>query len=242
MGNMKNIITPFIISLLVFILANPAFAQSEASQQSPFFQFIPIILIIGLILLTIKIFNKYNKKPYGPLSNTPYEPRPWVRHWARIFDFMIFSILFAFIVAFILPELFNLSELLYLLLVSFLYVFVESFMLSQWGTTPGKELLNISIAKESGDTNFTYSESLKRSLKVWAYGWGCGIPIITLITELVSYKRLMRDKKPSWDSEERFVISHGKIGNIRIFIYVLITLFMIILSRFEEFAAIVNKN
>ena len=115
-------------------------------------------------------------------------------------------------------------------------------MLSQWGTTPGKELLNISIAKESGDTNFTYSESLKRSLKVWAYGWGCGIPIITLITELVSYKRLMRDKKPSWDSEERFVISHGKIGNIRIFIYVLITLFMIILSRFEEFAAIVNKN
>jgi len=237
-----NNLSPFLIPALVIFLANPAIAQSaDAASGSAFFQFIPILLIIGIVLLAVKIFNKSNKNNIDPLSKAP-EPRPWARHWARLLDVIIFGLVFGFVLGMIFPELANLPELAFSLLVTLIYVFVESLMLSQWGTTPGKELLNISITKESGDTNFTYSESLKRSLKVWAYGCGCGLPLITLITEIVSYKRLMRDKITSWDSEGGFKISHGKIGPIRIFIYVLILLFIIILLRFEEFAAIYHKN
>ena len=97
-------------------------------------------------------------------------------------------------------------------------------MLFKWSTTPGKALLNISITKLA-NANLTYSECLKRSLRVWFYGMAMGVPIILLITQIIAYKKLMRNKITSWDEECEILISHGDIGRLRAFVYLLIMTF-----------------
>ena len=97
---MKIIFKQLIINFFGFISIAPAFAQNEPSTPSPFFQFIPLLLIIGLIVIPLLIIHfKYkNKTPEisGTLEKNinldlNLEPRPWIRYLARAFDIMSFS-------------------------------------------------------------------------------------------------------------------------------------------------------
>lgn len=143
------------------------------------------------------------------------QARPWLRFWARTFDVYVFAFIAGFFLAFIAPEFISrVNEYILGLILVFSWIFVESLLLLSFGTTPGKWLLNISILSTTG-SQITYSQSLSRSMKVWWRGYGIGFPIIQLITSIMAYKELTISGYTSWDKEEHFAITHGKVSFIK---------------------------
>lgn len=137
--------------------------------------------------------------------------RPWIRYWARYLDIMLFSLLAGTILAFVSPTTLNISAFVLGFGVLFLWIFVESIMLSTIGTTPGKLLFNISL-KHISSQKISFLMALNRSFYVWMVGLGLGIPIITVFTLIIEYKRLRRERITTWDRAGNFVVTHGIIG------------------------------
>jgi uncharacterized RDD family membrane protein YckC len=146
--------------------------------------------------------------------------RPWVRFWARMFDLLFFSVITSFISFIFLPILYNMSEIYFSMLILFVWVFVESILLSTWGTTPGKLFLKIRLKTSEGKKP-TFSTAIERSFSVWWSGLGIGFPIVSLFTLSYAHKKLLKDGITSWDRDGGFVVTHMRIGLIRAFIIIL---------------------
>lgn len=159
--------------------------------------------------------------------------RPWVRYWARLMDFFLFSLLSGLVLGIIFPPALEINGTLLGILLLFVYVFVEPIMLTSWGTTPGKALLRVRLRKSNGKKP-TYLEALGRSVSVWVGGWGLGIPIVALITLITAYKKLKKDGITRWDGGRYFNVSHRQIGAIRIIITILIFISFVFLIVLEE--------
>jgi RDD family. len=96
----------------------------------------------------------------------------------------------------------------------FIWVFVEPFCLSTFGTTPGKFLLKTRLIYNAPHA-LTYGQALKRSAKVWWRGLAVGFPLISLGTLIYAYRMLRANGRTTWDAEEGFRVSHGRIGTGR---------------------------
>lgn len=171
--------------------------------------------------------------PISTFAATGRQVRPWVRYWARMLDVTLFSIIMGVVIAPFHGSLFRVNEILLGMAILFTYVFVEPCMLSSWGTTPGKALLNIRVRKNNGDKP-TYAEAITRALNVWTGGLGLGIPIVALFAQIYAYNRLTKDKITSWDKEGGFTVSHRVIGTGRIVATILIflpILFLVVLGQ-----------
>ena len=143
--------------------------------------------------------------------------RPWVRFWARLLDVYVFSILTGFILGMINPEwieLFTSHELLFGMLFLLIFPFFEAFMISNWGTTLGKYVLNIRVTSEQG-YKLDYHQSLKRSFKVYLSGLLMGIPVVSQIAMIVGYIHLRKNKISQWDESIGSEILHRKINATR---------------------------
>jgi hypothetical protein len=110
----------------------------------------------------------------------------------------------------------------------FCWVFIDGFLLSLFGTTPGKWLFRIKITDSLGRM-LTLPVAFRRSIAVWLLGFGAGIPIVNLITQLVAYNKLKKDGITSWDREWDCVVFHGKITQERLIVIVTIIWALIIL-------------
>ena len=147
--------------------------------------------------------------------------RPWVRYWARYLDIVIFSIIFGLFVSIFIPSVLDSSEIFLTILILFIWAFIESILLSNWGTTPGKWILKVQLKDKNGGKP-EFSKALNRSIAVWFRGLGFGIPIVTLFTLVAAHNRLTKKGITSWDEEGHFKITHGKIGAIRIMVAIII--------------------
>jgi hypothetical protein len=130
-------------------------------------------------------------------------------------DMLLFTIMLGLIVDFSALPGARIIKALIIIIIPFLYMFIEWYMLSLWGTTPGKALLNIRL-RRIDDTKMTCVESLSRSFNVWLRGLGCGLLIVTLITDLAAHNRLTKDGITSWDKSGGFRVSHMRVGTGRI--------------------------
>ncbi|MEN6315964.1 MAG: RDD family protein, partial [Clostridiaceae bacterium] len=117
------------------------------------------------------------------------EVRPWTRFWARILDYIVFVSLIFFISKTLLKLELNegYSFLLYLTAV-FIWVFVEAVFLSAFGATPGKWLFNITLRDNNGK-KLRLIPALSRSMSVWFYGMGTGIPLLCFIGMGTQYNK-----------------------------------------------------
>lgn len=157
--------------------------------------------------------NTHNTfKPSGP------QVRPWIRFWARTMDVTLFGGLIGLLAGIVYPPLLN--SKFFGWIANFLYVFVEPIMLSIWGTTPGKALLRIRLSKSS-EEKLTYAEALDRSINVWVRGLGMGIPLVSIFTLTIAYRRLKRDGITAWDREGGFAVTHQEIGLPRVLVMIL---------------------
>jgi uncharacterized RDD family membrane protein YckC len=158
--------------------------------------------------------------------------RPWVRYWARSVDYALFSLLCGLALS-ILPVEIESDAFLNLIGVSilFFWIFFEALFLSTWGTTPGKWLLRITVRNWKG-YKLNFAEALLRSFYVWLIGIGTGIiPIISLITQIVSYYKLTNHGITTWDEKGNFIVYHEKIGLFRTLVaaFFLIIFFIIVI-------------
>jgi uncharacterized RDD family membrane protein YckC len=175
--------------------------------------------------------NKYEKV----LSTSV---RPWVRYWARIFDYWLFGLVFGVIVFSLYPNfLFGIdekaSDQVFGIIMVFVWVFIEPFWISKFGATPGKMLLKTQIQRKRGG-NLSYWNALGRSFGVWSRGIAIGFPLINAITAIVAYVKLSKHGEATWDRDGGFVVTHSEIGVTRIILMVLffvISIGLIIASR-----------
>jgi uncharacterized RDD family membrane protein YckC len=178
--------------------------------------------------ITIDESDFYND---GSEANADFEnPRPWVRYFARSADYLLFSMVAGFVIFFaiysIAPAvgdiLIEVPEFFLSLFFTFVWNFVEAFLLSTTGTTLGKWLLGVSIHKVYGE-KLTYQEALARSFAVWIRGIGLGIPIVSFVTAIIAYNDLTgKDKKTNWDLKGGFIVRHEKLHPLKVIIFIAI--------------------
>jgi len=162
--------------------------------------------------------------PYAPPTSEPdaaidwsgYEPsgpqtRPWVRYWARTFDFLLYCLFLGVTVVAIWPEVGEMNDTLFGIILLLGYNFVEPALLATVGTTPFKALLRVRVRNNDG-TKPSYLQGLRRTFSIWVRGQGLGIPLIALITGITSYSRLSNDGVTWWDREGGFTVTHQTVA------------------------------
>ena len=166
--------------------------------------------------------------------------RPWVRFLARMTDYYIFSMLVSLLISLLFPDFMKqMSEMItqqisvqdseaagvqsilfvviVRIVVTFIWVFIEAYTISKYGTTFGKNLLGTRVLDKDGEL-LPYDRSLKRSYGVWLKGMGAGFMLISWITMLFGYQMLKRDGVNSWDKDADSKIVHSYFSTRRLFI------------------------
>jgi hypothetical protein len=73
-------------------------------------------------------------------------------------------------------------------------------------------------------SRLSYQQAFRRSFFVWVRGVGLGLPIISIVTQAVSYETLKEKHETPWDAKEKFIVEQNKLGHSRIFITTLLVL------------------
>lgn len=157
-------------------------------------------------------------------------PRPWVRLWARYFDVWIFVLPTSYVVGYAFATTDPVAAARFFAnplsgwvvgaACSFLWVFVEAGLLAAFGTTPGKAWLRVRV--RTGESTIpSLSTALTRSFLVWLGGTGLGIPLVAMITQLVSYSRLTSRGSTWWDDSCGLKVECRRIGAVRTVLFVM---------------------
>jgi len=149
-------------------------------------------------------------------------PRPWIRFFAKIIDWMIWGIIFGFISIGVFLILFPGNAFNYIsnfrVLLSFLgaviWIPVEAYFISTHETTFGKWILNIRVITTDG-AKLPYTMALKRSTFALFEGAAGGVPLLNIVFMFRSYGYLNRNKIAPWDARLGTIVVHKKIGVVR---------------------------
>lgn len=109
---------------------------------------------------------------------------------------------------------------------------VQALLLSTWGTTFGKALLGIKVTKDGRKLYF--GEAFKRELGVYLVGFGLGIPIVSVFTQIAAYDHLKKQGASSWDQDRGNVVTHSNPSTIGIVAAVAILLLGAVLIVFSN--------
>lgn len=165
------------------------------------------------------------------------EVKPFVRFWARTFDYMLVTGLVFFFSDIQFPEAdpgMTLQDLLtrtkdlmqqpeYQMLgrlqffAMLVWHVVESLMIHVFGTTPGKALFGIRVDTIDGRRPAIMS-SLGRSFIVYLLGVGLYLFPFSLIAMTFSFFRLMATGKTMWDQNLKMVVAHPPMSFVRILV------------------------
>ena len=155
-----------------------------------------------------------NKKP-KEASWSLARKYPLARCLARFIDYLLFGLLLGILNVYAILLRLDIPALLFPIISTFAWVFVEAALLSVLGTSPGKWLLKTTIIDRSLEKP-GYFSALRRSLSVWCNGMGTGILFIVPVTMAISYQRLRKEGYAPWDREGRFSLIHGKVDARRL--------------------------
>lgn len=167
--------------------------------------------------------------------------RPWIRFWARMIDYNCLGLINGIFFS----HYFRYASLIFFpfftfALIPLLWVPIEAILLSTIGTTPGKWILKVKISNKNRKRKYlTFEQACKRSIAVWFFGMGCGIPIIQIIALILAKIRLSHTKTTIWDKKNRLIVRHDKVGILRICIVILfffIIFFILMLQIIRIFA------
>jgi hypothetical protein len=143
-------------------------------------------------------------------------PHPWRRYFARLTDIVVNGFITIFGLFFI-ASLFGISlspldqaldnTVGAAIIVGFLSMPLNALLLSSLGTTIGKWLFGIRVLNADFKL-LGFSIALKREGLVFVYGLGLGLPLISLLTLAMSYRKLKTDGMTSWDKSESSLVLH----------------------------------
>ena len=141
------------------------------------------------------------KDRYVPPRSTRY---PWRRFFARSLDLAICGLVWTAIYA--LGFHWNQPNGFWVNLLNtwvdwVLLLVLEPLSLHFWGTTPGKALFGISIRNIDGE-KLSWNEALLRTWRVFAKGFGYGLPIYALWRQWKSYRACQDGERGPWEDTE----------------------------------------
>ncbi len=152
--------------------------------------------------------------PSEPEKSTPSQipvpvavltpPTFGMRMLARLTDYAIYAAIFMSI-CYLLKIPYNqhifLSEPLFWLP----SILIESLLLAQFGTTPGKKLMGITVRSLLDGNKPSMGCAFSRSLGVFIMGMGCFFPIISIIMMIIAYNMINKGGLSLWDSRARTI-------------------------------------
>ncbi len=147
-------------------------------------------------------------------SDTGEPGRPWLRFAARMVDMILFSFLLGIVLDLLAPALIEQTNQLLGLVSLVVFALCEPFFLHAFGATPGKMLLNIRVTGSDGQPP-TLPQAFSRSLLVWIFGIGMGLPILSMAAMMFGYFRVKKGGAPHWDLRSGTRVVHGPSGPIR---------------------------
>lgn len=130
----------------------------------------------------------------------------WVRLCARWIDLCLVA---AAAVAFMAGL--GVNSLWFYCAAFFAWVFVEAALLAGPGATPGKALLGVQVRGGDGQ-KLSFGAALLRAFLACAKGLAAGAPVVGLVTQIVSYKRLRTFGATSWDDQVGCAVRVGPVG------------------------------
>jgi len=199
------------------------------------------------------------------IENFTLNKKAWLRYMARLIDMMVGSVVVAiiFMILFIIivgvmakvgiisvEVVFEIRNFLFedgsgvlertpsivFATVSiFFYLFVEAKLISRYGTTPFKKLFGISIVDKNGG-KISYKTSLIRAFMVWIRGLALSLPLLSLVTLILSYNRYTEQGTSPWDEENNLIVQHKQISDTRFFIGIIIFISIFILNVVASFS------
>jgi len=161
----------------------------------------------------------------GDSDSVISQRRPFVRYAARLIDMGVFIFIAIPLTRALGFGLTSESLLWADMLMLALLVPVEALVLAQFGTTPGKAFMRMSVVRDDG-LRLDLQTAMSRSAKVWLLGWGLGIPIVSMVTRVLSFARLMGEGKTAWDSQCGTRVIHQPIGFGRALLAIVLIFFL----------------
>jgi uncharacterized RDD family membrane protein YckC len=137
----------------------------------------------------------------------PSPPEPWRRYWARQVDTVLFTFTCLYLFGPIEADS-SLGGPLYMMSILFSWALLEGILISRFGYTFGKWLLQIEVTDVYGQ-RLGLQQSLRRSFDVLLRGLGLGLPLVSVFTQLMSLRLLMSTGKTLWDRDGHTVVSHS---------------------------------
>lgn len=156
---------------------------------------------------------------------------PWRRYFARTLDLGLYSLLWSFILTFVLQVPLinrNIFETLFdnYMTVAFMLIF-EPILLSKFATTPGKWCMGIYVYDYSNQ-KLTLMESIDRTFKMFVSGMGCSVPLFSMYREFISCHKYSNHKTLEWDVNTTIKVKEKY--TLGIIVFVLIYIMRILLS------------
>lgn len=142
--------------------------------------------------------------PWEPVPPSPPH-YPWRRFFARSLDLMLVNTLVRFFytllfdVSILAPTGFG-TKLLLAVLSLLIVVIAEPLMLHRWGTTPGKWVFRLRLVQENGAA-LDRVDAFGRTLNVLLAGCGLTIPLVSLVTYILAFRREIKDIPQPWAVE-----------------------------------------
>ena len=161
-------------------------------------------------------------------SGRTSEPQPWNRLAARMFDYAIWGLVLAILLSEARGAGWLSTGVAYWLgypliapiIITGSWVPVEALLIAALGTTPGKWLFgvylqfSISDAYAPRDAKSQIQRGLRRALRVWWRGIGCGIVPLAAVLIAFAYEKLAREQETEWDFAEDCLVTHGPSGTL----------------------------
>ncbi|MCB1066006.1 MAG: RDD family protein [Verrucomicrobiae bacterium] len=171
--------------------------------------------------------------PVVPELISTDQRRPFIRFWARMFDYTLVSTA-AWQVCEVPPQLENITllelfandgtiipqeTLLDIVKVYFAFMliwqFIEGALIHTFGTTPGKALFNIRVTSADGSL-LPLIKGFGRSFFVWVVGFGMGLFPFILIGMSIGIAMLQFAGSTLWDRQLESRVHHGPMTPPRI--------------------------
>ena len=143
------------------------------------------------------------------------EPHQWRRYGARTIDTLLFGSLSTLVVTFVGGFVLALigSDLVFFFvdppMWSAFLIFAplaiagacvaNALCEAAWGSTPGKWIFRLKVLSADGG-RLTMGQAFAREFHLFWRGMGCGLPLLSLITLVISYNDLDNDGATRWDS------------------------------------------
>ncbi|TAG10281.1 MAG: RDD family protein [Verrucomicrobia bacterium] len=158
-----------------------------------------------------------------PASSPTLKPRSvWIRFWARWFDMILYATVMWGILSLSGRDLADLMMNLWFTL--FMYVpwfLIESYLIYQFGTTPGKWLLGLRVENMDGSP-IPFANSAYRAARVFFTGIGMGWQLLSIFCQALSWFTVRKIGKSMWDVVGGHEVRQVPIKPIRIAIFAML--------------------